>query len=549
MSYAQQIRDKLNPGSSEDVRAVIYARVSTDNDSQKDSCANQIALAENYISQHQNVRLIGTFVDDGISGKNDFTRPQYNAMLQTISEGQVDLIITKALSRLNRDQLNSLYLNSLLVEHETTILTLEDGQIHDFEDENSDLLHSIKYVLDAQFVKQQSLNGRKFQEVRCLNKLLCQKDKSFGYDWNKEEKTISVNEEQAEVVRWIFEEYVYRNGTAASIMRILEQKGVSICDRSVSNILKDERYIGRFYINKRTSKLGTGKNKSRRIKLPKEQWVRIDRPDLQIIDPVLFEMAQRVHETRVSTFNKPGKPSAQARFAGIHTFAGKVFCPVCRKAYQFDYADRKKEIPVYRIKSHKACRNHNYKIWAADLEEATRQALKRIMDQQDNIYSSLEQVLYECVEASQEADADLPKLKQQKTAKENKIESLIDALSEGGLTAAARERIKSRINQITEDQARLAEVIRNKEDSRLDDSFVTDKIAEIKAAITELRNFSTIDRERILNYIDRIEIPESGDIEITLTSGHIITTGDQNNHDFSERPSVGKLRIQDMTGP
>ena len=527
MSYAQQIRDKLNPGSLEEVRAVIYARVSTDNDSQKDSCANQIALAENYISRHQNVSLIGTFVDDGISGKNDFTRPQYNAMLQAISEGQVDLIITKALSRLNRDQLNSLYLNSLLVEHETTILTLEDGQIHDFEDDNSDLLHSIKYVLDAQFVKQQSLNGRKFQEVRCLNKLLCQKDKSFGYDWNKEEKTISVNEEQAEVVRWIFEEYVYRNGTPASIMRILEQKGISICDRSVSNILKDERYIGRFYINKRTSKLGTGKNKSRRIKLPKEQWICIDRPDLQIIDSDLFEMAQRVHETRVSVFNKPGKPSTQARFAGIHTFAGKVFCPVCRKAYQFGYADRKKEIPIYRIKS----------------------ALQRIMNQQDNIYSSLEQVLYECVEASQEADADLPKLKQQKTAKEKKIESLIDALSEGGLTVAARERIKNRINQITEDQARLAESIRNKEDSRLDDSFVTDKMAEIKAAITELRNFSTIDRERILNYIDRIEIPESGDIEITLTSGHIIITGDQNNHDFSERPSVGKLRIQDMTGP
>lgn len=548
MSYAEKIREKLNPGCMEEVRAVIYARVSTDNDSQKDSCANQITLAENYISRHQNVSLVGTFVDDGISGKNDFTRPQYNAMLQMISEGQVDLIITKALSRLNRDQLNAWHLNSLLVEHETTIMTLEDGQIHDFEDENSDLLHSIKYVLDAQFVKQQSLNGRKTQEVRCMNKQLCDKDVSYGYAWNKENKSISVNDEQAEVVRWIFEEYVYRNGTPASIQRALTQKGISICDRSVINILQDERYIGRFYINKRTTKLGTGQKKSKRIKLPKEQWILVNRPDLQILDPDLFQMAQRVHETKIAVYDKPNKLSTQARFSGTHTFAGKVFCPVCKKPYHYGFTDRKKKIPIYRIKSHSTCENPNYKIGEEDLEEATRQALQRIMDQQDNIYNSLERILYECVEASRTVDTDLPKLKQQKAAKEKKIESLIDTLSEGGLTGAARERIKERINIITEDLTKLTETIRGKEESRLDESFVTDKMTEIKAAIEELRNFSTIDRDRILNYIDRIEIPPSGNIEITLTSGHVIITNNQNSNDFSERNIVSKLRIRDMTG-
>ncbi len=547
MSYAEKIREKLNPDCMEEVRAVIYARVSTDNDNQKESCANQIALAEEYISRHQNVSLVGIYVDDGISGKNDFNRPQYNAMLQMIAEGQVDLVITKALSRLNRDQINSLTLNSLLVEHEATILTIEDCQIHDFEAPNADLIHGIKYVLDAQYVKQQSLNGRKTHELRCLNKQLGAKDVSYGYTWDKDSKSISINDEQAEVVRWIFEEYVYRNGTPASIQRALNQKGISICGRSVTNILQDERYIGRFYINKRTTKLGTGQKKSKRIKLPKEQWILVNRPDLQILDPDLFQMAQRVHETKIAVYDKPNKLSTQSRFAGVHIFSGKVFCPVCGKSYQFGYADRYKKIPIYRIKSHSACKNHNFKIGEGDLEEATRQALQRIMAQQDNIYSSLEQVLYECVEASQEADADLPKLKQQKAAKEKKIESLIDALSEGGLTGAARERIKSRINQITEDQARLAEAIRNKEESRLDESFVADKMSEIKVAITELRNFSTIDRDRILNYIDRIEIPPSGNIEITLTSGHIITNKTITN-DFQERANVGKMRIRDMTG-
>jgi site-specific DNA recombinase len=146
-------------------------------------------------------KVVATYIDDGISGKNDFTRPQYNEMLQQLSEDGFDLIITKALSRLNRDELNSLMLNSLLIEHEATVLTLEDYQIHDFEDMNSGLLHSIKYAMDAQFVKQQSINGRKTQELRCEKKELSAKDCSYGYDWHREDKTITINEDQAEVVR------------------------------------------------------------------------------------------------------------------------------------------------------------------------------------------------------------------------------------------------------------------------------------------------------------------------------------------------------------
>ena len=97
-------------------------------------------------------------------------------MLQRLSDDGFDLILTKALSRLNRDELNSLMLNSMLLEHNATVLTLEDRQVHDFEDMNSGLLHSIKYAMDAQFVKQQSINGRKTQELRCERKELSAKD-------------------------------------------------------------------------------------------------------------------------------------------------------------------------------------------------------------------------------------------------------------------------------------------------------------------------------------------------------------------------------------
>ena len=546
MSYAEDLKQKLQTDSTDPVRAVIYARVSTDNEGQKESCTNQVALAENYIFNHPNIHLVATYIDDGISGKNDFTRPQYNAMLQQLSEDGFDLIITKALSRLNRDELNSLMLNRLLLEHDATVLTLEDGQLHDFEDMNAGLLHSIKYAMDAQFVKQQSINGRKTQELRCEKKELSAKDCSYGYDWNRDDKTITINEEQAEVVRRIFEDYVYRNATPASIQRALNAEGINICNRTVSNIIKDERYIGNFYINKRTTKLGTGQTKSKRINLPKDQWVLCERPDLQIVDTDLFDMAQRIHQTRVTIYEKPDKKTTQARFQGIHKYAGKIFCPICGKPYQFGYADRKKTVPVYRIKSHSECTNPIRSIYEHDLEEITRRALKQTIDQQEEVCISLEQILTEIVEASQSNGDEIDKMKKQRASRENQLDNLIDRLSEGGLTEAAKNRIKTKINNITEETERLTEAIQDKENNKLDDSYVSEKLAKIRAAIADLRNFTSIDRDRILNYIERIDMPPNGDIEILLKSGQVIIANVDNNSDFPDGDSVGKKGIQDV---
>lgn len=546
MSFANDLQEKLKNNTGT-IRAVIYARVSTDNEGQKDSCVNQVELAQKFVSNHPNIQVIGTYVDDGISGKNDFTRPKYNEMLQQISSGNIDLIITKALSRLNRDEFNSLYLKNTLLQTETTVYTLEDNQVHDFEDLNSGIMHSLTFAMDAQYVMRQSLSGKKTQELRCERKELSAKDcQSYGYTWHKETKTITVNPEEAEVVRRIFEEYVYRNGTPASIERMLKAEGINMCSRSVSNLIQDERYIGNFYINKRTSKLGTGQTKSKRIQLPKEQWVLVERPDLQIVDKELFEMAQRIHQTRITVYEKPDKKTTQARFQGTHKFAGKIFCPVCGKPYHFGYADRRKTYPIYRIKTHGQCSNPVSRIDEADMEEITRQALKKTIDQQNEVCQTLETVLTECVQASQNNDNELAKLKQQIKTKNNQLNNLINALLEGGLIEAAKDRIKTKINSITEEINNLTEIIKDKESNKLSDSYVSDKIAEIKSAIAELSNFTEIDRDRILNYIEKIELPANGDVNILLKSEQVINIVATENSDFSEGDSVVKNGKQDV---
>ena len=166
------------------------------------------------------------------------------------------------------------------------------------------------------------------------------------------------------------------------------------------------------------------------------------------------------------------------------------------------------------------------------------------INQQDEVYMSIEQLLTEIVEKSQNSGNDIEKMKKQRATREKQLNNLIDQLSEDDLTNAAKARIKLKINQISEETDKLTEAIQDKESNSLDETFISEKLESIHAAIADLRNFTTIDRDRILNYIDRIYMQANEDIEIILKSGQVITVK-QHQIDFSEENNVGKMGIQD----
>ncbi|MCR5061107.1 MAG: recombinase family protein [Saccharofermentans sp.] len=519
MSYAEEIRKRLlSEEKTMPLRGVIYARVSTDKDSQKESCANQVYDAERYIQRHPNVVLVGTFVDDGISGKNDYNRPQYNAMLRMIEEGRVDLVITKALSRLNRDQLNSLLLTSTLVDNNATVLTLEDNQVHDFEDINSDLIHCINYAIDEQYVKRQSMNARKTQALRCDKKQLSAKDISFGYFWDRNKKDIIIDEEKAEIVREVFEDYVYRSSSPAEIYKELKKRGLDVCERTVTNILLNERYIGRFYINKKTSKLGTGKKKSQIIKLPPEEWILVERPDLVIVDKELFEMAKRVRETRKNIYHRPDKATMQAYFTGTHKYSAKLYCSACGKPFHYDYADRDKTIPVYRIRKHSECESRVKKVYEENLDQVVSETLKRVFEQQKNVFPSLADTLTKCLKSDEYASR-IEKLKKDKALKIKRIDTLIDALADEGLTDVAKKRIIDNLNSMEEEVQEISTKIDNYYSYIQDDELIKKRIEGLRASIKELKKFNKIDRERIKIYIEHISVSPNGDFDVYLRAG------------------------------
>ncbi len=542
MNTAEELKQKIygEVCPTNTVYAGIYARVSTTNLGQKESCDNQVAYAMDYIAQHPNIRLRSVFVDDGISGKNDENRPEYQKMLKMIHDGEIDVIIIKDYSRANRST-NAFELEEILIENGATFINLATGRIDDLEDPDATFARRIQYLVDAKYVEDQSRKARMTQQLRCQNKILSEKDTSFGYKWNSKTKTISINEEEAEIVKWIFNEYVFRNATPASIYRSLKAKGINICERTVNNYIKDERYIGNFYINKWTTKLGMGRAKSKKRLLPKSEWVLVERPDLQIVNTAIFDLAQRIHEARISYNAIPSKGELQARFQGRHKFSNKIFCADCGKAFHHDFADVHQTKHVYRIKSHSNCKNKNRCISEQDIEGITRQALKTTIEDQDKAFANVEHALSILVKASQSNISEIQNLKKKRAGYEKKKANLVNFISEGGLTEQDKTSIREDLHIIINNITNLNQLIQDSEQNILDDSYIDEKLNSIRNAISELKNFTVIDRNRIINYIDRIELSSDDSIEICFKYGQLFIHNYVNKQIVSETYDSGKM--------
>ncbi len=90
------------------LRVAAYCRVSTDSDEQATSYETQVEHYTEYIQNNPDWVLAGIFADDGISGTNTKKRTEFNKMIDACMAGEIDMIITKSISRFARNTLDCL---------------------------------------------------------------------------------------------------------------------------------------------------------------------------------------------------------------------------------------------------------------------------------------------------------------------------------------------------------------------------------------------------------------------------------------------------------
>ena len=229
-------------------RVAVYARVSTDDPRQTSSYELQKNHYHDVISKSPNWKLVRIYADEGISGTSLQHRDQFKQMINDCKNGEIDLIVTKSVSRFARNVVDCIgYVRELLSLPHPVGVFFETERLNTF-DPKSEMVLSFMATLaqEESHTKSEIMNASiemRFRRGIFLTPIL------LGYD-HDEDGNLVINEDEAKIVKLIF--MMYLNGcTCQEIADTLTglgcqtKKGNTIWSPgSILQILQNERHCG-----------------------------------------------------------------------------------------------------------------------------------------------------------------------------------------------------------------------------------------------------------------------------------------------------------------
>jgi DNA invertase Pin-like site-specific DNA recombinase len=513
-------------------KCVFYARVSTKNKSQEDSCTHQRWLMDSFIERHPNYQVEEYYVDDGISGKT-IDRPDYKKLLDRIKKGDIDYIFAKDNDRLNRSVEGNADLNKWLISTETSIYYLMDETTYNPRNVDEWMCNCFKSFMGQGYVMNVSNKAKLYHKQKCENKILNPNNITYGYEWDYKHKRVVINEEQAKIVRLIYELYVYKDMGVLDISRYLyneygvvgERSGNPLSARTLNQILTDTAYIGMIAFNKSETidtGIGVGAKKKRR-KLSKDEWVLAEYPKI-FEDMDLWNLAQKIRKERNQVYNAAhSKEETRSFFKGTHTFATKVFCGSCGSQYQFGYTDRKQEFPLYRDyfgkktkDIHECCNNKEYnKVYEKTLENITINGFNMIVENKDEIIKNLLSILKEAMGKAQNDSSNIESLNK-RLAKANKEKELAMAKWVQAPTKELQNYCLAQIDKCNKEIEAIKTSIEREQNKSSDILDISKQLGKIKDYLGKVMYIDKVDRDFVDHMVDRIVINEDGKLFITF---------------------------------
>src|SRR5574344_293653 len=229
-------------------RGAAYCRVSTDSDEQGTSYEAQVEHYTDFIKKNPEWEFAGIFADDGISGTNTKTREQFNRMIERAMAGEIDMIVTKSISRFARNTLDCLKFIRKLKEKNIPVY-FEKENINTM-DAKGEVLLTIMASLAQQESQSLSQNVKLgFQYRYQQGQMTVNHNRFLGF--TKDEKgQLIIEPDEAVVVKRIYREYL-EGASLQQIGRGLEADGILTGagkkkwrPETLQKILKNEKYIG-----------------------------------------------------------------------------------------------------------------------------------------------------------------------------------------------------------------------------------------------------------------------------------------------------------------
>lgn len=234
-------------------RVAIYARVSSNTKEQLRSLANQVSALTQKVSSVEDWLLVDIYIDVA-SAKKDAKREEFSRMLADCVGKKVNLVITKSVSRFGRDTVEALEAIRLFKEHKVQLI-FDQENFDTFKDDGELVLSIYESIaqVDNELRGHNIKMGHRHRAMDGTSRLYHRK--CYGYEQD-EEGYLIINEEQATVVRQIFDWYLEGN-SIVGLIKLLEEKQIPSprgkakwSKRALETMLSNEKYIGHVHLFK-----------------------------------------------------------------------------------------------------------------------------------------------------------------------------------------------------------------------------------------------------------------------------------------------------------
>ena len=503
----RKIRSEMRMGRSFydlPLRVTFYARVSTDQDEQINSLENQVQYYTELIQSKPNWKFVPGYIDEGISGGSTKKRDNFNRMIRDAKAGMFDFIITKEISRFSRSTLDSIKYTQELLDYNVGVFFQNDN-INTLDTDSEFRLVIMAGVAQDEIRKLSERLKFGFRQA-IKNGHVLGNDKLYGYD--KKDCVLTVNEEEAEIIRIIFDLYGnQRLGTRTISKRLMElgytsREGNAFNTLTIRHILENPKYKGWYCGNKSQS---VDYRTKRNVLLDESEWVTYPDPSIPAIVPEeLWNRANALYKRRREEMKSH---SSGISFHNRYPYSAKIYCEEHGTTFHRQVIQTKKgqqevwQCKVYRSHGRAACSAPQ--IRSSDLDVILSDIFKELVRDKEKIIDSLVTVLTNIPK-----EVDYGKLRCQVENEmddlERKKNRLLDLSIAGALTVEEfKERNDAFNAQIQECQGKLT-AIRQEEENQSSEEL---DIPAIRRALDEALRFTgETDTALVATILDKVVV-------------------------------------------
>ena len=478
------------------LRVAAYCRVSTDDEDQIKSYNSMVKHYTELIQNNEQWVFAGVYADKAITGTKVDKREDFQRLIQDCMDGKIDMVIAKSLPRFARNTLDTLKYVRMLKERKIAVY-FEVEKINTLKD--GEFLMTILSSVAQQEVENTSAYVKKGLKMKMKRGELVGFQGCLGYDYHPEDKTITVNQEEAEIVRYIFNRYV--EGAGGSVIgQELENLGYKTkygsstwAPSTVIGIIKNEKYKGDILLGKTFTVDPISKRRLENMG-EEDKFYMKDHHE-PIISEEVFEKAQEILNRRNKNRTTVGNGKRE-KYSRKYAFSCMLECGFCGSTLSrrnwhssSEYSKVIWQCVTATKKGKKFCPDSKG-IPETAIEEAFIESYRLLCDNNKDVLDEFLQRLDDTLSNST-VNKQLSKIEKEISAVEGKKNKLVDMRLEDSIDKDTYETkyatLMEKAEHLVADRQKLQETAANEKD--------------IKRRLKEFK--STLEQNEVLDVFDR----------------------------------------------